>query len=128
MLQTQIICAALIVLALLIIINIVRLRKIDLKYALPWIMVFIILLIVDLFPVILFYISKCMGIATPVNTLYLLAFCFAIALIFILTITVSKMSEKIAKLSQVVAINQEKIEKMDKELEKLYEKNNSNGM
>ena len=112
MIQLQLISGACLVLALLYINYMVWARKFELKYALPWMGVIVLLIIVDLFPIILYSLSEFIGIATPVNTLFLLAFCFSIALIYVLTVTVSRLSNRIRQLSQVVAINEEKIDQL----------------
>lgn len=112
MLQVQIISGMLIVLCVVLILNMVRKRKLELKYALPWLAGAFLLLIVDVFPVILFRVSVIIGVATPVNTLFLVAFCFIITLIFVLTITVSRMSERIRKLTQIIAMNEEKLNEL----------------
>lgn len=119
MLQVQIVSGVLIMVCAILILNMVRIRKLELKYALPWLVCAFLLLVVDVFPIILFRISDVIGVETPVNTLFLLAFCFIIALLFVLTITVSRMSERIRKLTQMIAINEEKIN----ELSTLEEKN-----
>ena len=119
MLQVQIVSGVLIIVCATLILNMVRIRKLELKYALPWLTGAFLLIVVDIFPVILFRISEFIGVATPVNTLFLLAFCFIIALIFVLTITISRMSERIRKLTQIIAINEEKLN----ELSALSEKN-----
>lgn len=112
--KLQIVAAVLITAALLMIINMIRKRKLELKYALAWIGVLVLVLIVDIFPPILYFISYLFGIATPVNTLFVLAFCFSIVLIFVLTVAVSRLAEKVKKLSQAVAINEKKIEELIK--------------
>lgn len=110
--KLQIVAAVIISLALICIIKMICKRKLELKYALSWILVLVLVLIVNLFPAILYYISYLFGIATPVNTLFVLAFCFSIVLIFVLTVAVSRLAEKVKKLSQAVAISEEKIDKL----------------
>lgn len=114
--KLQMIAAVIILAALLAIVNMIRKRALELKYALAWIIVLILVLIVDLVPAILNVISYGFGIATPVNTLFLLAFCFSILLIFILTVTVSRLSDRIRQLSQAVALNEARIEQLAREL------------
>ena len=70
MIQLQLISGACLVLALLYINYMVWARKFELKYALPWMGVIVLLIIVDLFPIILYSLSEFIGIATPVNTLF----------------------------------------------------------
>lgn len=125
--KLQVVAGILILAALLLIINMIRKRRLELKYALAWIGVLAVVLVVDMFPPILYLISYMLGIATPVNTLFVLAFCFSIVLIFVLTVAVSRLAEKVKKLSQAVAINEKRIEELIKG-EKKDEENNCNGM
>lgn len=112
MLKLQLVAGFLLIIALLWIVNMIRKRNLELKYALAWMAVIISMLIVDAFPPILSFLSYLFGIATPVNTLFLLGFVFALALIFVLTVTVSRLSDRVRQLSQVVALNEEEIEKL----------------
>lgn len=110
--KVQVVAAVLLLLALVFVINMIRKRALELKYALAWIAVLTLVLLVDMVPAILNVLSYVFGIATPVNTLFLLALCFAVLLIFILTVAVSRMAERIRKLSQAVALNEEKIREL----------------
>ncbi len=113
--KLQIIAAILLMLGLLAIVNMIRKKALELKYALSWILVLIVVLIVDLVPQILSVISYLFGIATPVNTLFLLALCFSILLLFILTVTVSRLSDRIRQLSQAVALLEKQLEEGEEE-------------
>lgn len=112
MLKLQLVAGFILILAMLVIVNMIRKRKLELKYALAWMAVIISMLIVDGFPPILSFLSYLFGIATPVNTLFLLGFVFALVLIFVLTVTVSRLSDRIRQLSQAVALNEKEIEKL----------------
>ncbi len=122
MLKLQLVAGFILLLALLVIVNMIRKRNLELKYALAWMAVIISMLIVDSFPPILSFLSYLFGIATPVNTLFLLGFVFALVLIFVLTITVSRLSDRIRQLSQAVALNEKEIEKLKDEKENMNKK------
>lgn len=116
--KLQIVAGIILILGLLWIVNMIRKRKLELKYALAWMVVIILMLLVDIFPPILSLISFLFGIATPVNTLFILGFIFALALLFILTVTVSRLSDRVRQLSQAVALNEKNIEELQlKELQ-----------
>lgn len=118
MIKLQIVAAVILLLAFIYIINMIRKRKLELKYALSWMIVIIVMLVVDIFPPILSFLSFLFGIATPVNTLFLLGFIFSLVLIFVLTVAVSRLADKVRRLSQAAAISEEKINQ-------LYEQMNS---
>ncbi|MGN1159612.1 MAG: DUF2304 domain-containing protein [Lachnospiraceae bacterium] len=116
--KIQLISAILLLIGALYIIRCVRKRKMELKYALPWMAVVVCVFIVDCIPGILYRLADLMGIDTPVNALFLIALCFAICLIFVLTVIVSRQSDRIKQLAQTVALNEERIRALEQEREK----------
>lgn len=115
--KLQLIIGICLVVALLAIVNMIRKRKLELKYALSWLIAIVFVLIMDCFPVLLTRLSYFLGIWAPVNMIFFLGFCFSLLIIFVLTVTLSRMSERVRKLAQAVALNEEKIELLMKELE-----------
>ena len=101
----------------------IRKRKLELKYALSWLIAIVFVLIMDCFPVLLTRLSYFLGIWAPVNMIFFLGFCFSLLIIFVLTVTLSRMSERVRKLAQAVALNEEKIELLMKEHEAAEEEN-----
>ncbi len=115
--KIQLISAVILLIGAVYIIRCVKKRKMELKYALPWLAVVLCVFVVDCVPGILYGLAKLMGIDTPVNALFLLALCFAICLIFALTVIVSRQSDRIKELSQTVALNEERIRTLEKDRE-----------
>ena len=113
--RIQIIVAIVIVLALCVIVNMIRRKALELRYALTWLGVGVVVLILDLFPGLMAHLSKLMGIALPSNMLFFLGFCFSLALIFGLTIAVSRMSNRINDLTQEMALYMKREEEWKKE-------------
>ncbi|MCM1103151.1 MAG: DUF2304 domain-containing protein [Clostridium sp.] len=113
MVKLQLIGAAILLLGMLYIIRLIRKRRMELKYALPWLAVSFAALIVDCFPKLLSVLADLLGIATPVNALYLVAFLFSVCLIFALTVIVSRQSERIKQLVQAVALCEERIRRLE---------------
>lgn len=109
--KIQIIIAVLIICALIVIIDMIRKKRLELSYALSWLLVGIGVLILDIFPQLIKTISEKIGIVSPVNMLFFFGFCFSLIIIFVLTIAVSKLSIKIKQLAQQIAI----YEKREKE-------------
>lgn len=110
--KLQLIIGAFLVIALIAIVNMIRQRKLELKYALSWLIAIVFVLILDCFPKLLEKLSGFLGIWAPVNMIFFLGFCFSLMIIFVLTVTLSRMSERVRKLAQAVALNEEKIEKL----------------
>ena len=93
--KIQIIIAVLIICALIVIIDMIRKKRLELSYALSWLLVGIGVLILDVYPQLIKTISEKIGIVSPVNMLFFFGFCFSLVIIFVLTIAVSKLSIKI---------------------------------
>lgn len=108
--KLQLIIGFFLVVALIAITNMIRRRKLELKYALSWLIAIVFVLVLDCFPILLTKLSAFLGIWAPVNMIFFLGFCFSLMIIFILTVTLSRMSERVRKLAQAVALNEEKIE------------------
>lgn len=113
--KLQLIIGICLAVALLAIVNMIRKRKLELKYALSWLIAIVFVLILDCFPILLTKLAYFLGIWAPVNMIFFLGFCFSLLIIFVLTVTLSRMSERVRKLAQAVALNEEKIEILMKE-------------
>ena len=108
-LKIQVIVAVLIVFALLWIANMVRRQALDLKYALSWLTVGTAVLILDLFPGMMNYLVHLLGIELPVNMMFFFGFCFTLLLLFILTVKVSKQEEQLKRLTQELALLEDRM-------------------
>ena len=107
--RIQIMIGVIVMFALCIIVNMIREKKLELRYALAWLGVGIAILVLDCFPQVITWLAIKVGIASPINMLFFLGFCFSLVIIFILTVAVSRSSIRIKQLAQELA---------------LYEKNN----
>lgn len=102
--RIQVIVAIGVLVALIIIANMIRRKKLELRYALAWLLVGVSVLILDCFPNLIAWISNQVGIASPVNMLFFFGFCFSLVIIFTLTIAMSRMSIRIKQLAQELAL------------------------
>lgn len=87
-----------------IIVHFLRHKKIDFRYALAWLFVDICIIILALFPQVLSWLSAVIGIASPVNMVLFVGLCLALVVIFSLSMSVSRLADKVRKLSQEIAI------------------------
>ena len=101
--KLQILIIVVIILAMLYIVNHVRKKSIDFKYALLWLFVCICVLVLAIFPKLLNVVAKAFGIASPVNMLFF-GFCLSIVVIFTLSIALSNLTDKVKKMAQEIAI------------------------
>ena len=121
-LKLQIVIAIAILAILAVLVNMIRKRSLELKYALVWMMVLAALLIFDCAPVLLNIVSNFLGIYAPVNMIFL-GFCFSLLIIFSLTVALSRLSNSVRTLDQMVALNEKRLQDLEQELKKEKEKN-----
>ncbi|SCH26141.1 Uncharacterized conserved protein [uncultured Dorea sp.] len=105
-LKIQIIVACLVLIALCVIVNMIRKKRLELRYALAWLLVGVGTLVLDCFPKTISMISEMVGIVSPVNMLFFFGFAFSLMIIFVLTVAVSRMSIRIKQLAQELALYQ----------------------
>lgn len=113
--KIQIIVAVIIVCALLAIANMVRKEALDLKFALSWLAVGIVALVLDIFPGIMNWLVHLLGIQLPVNMMFFFGFCFTLFLVFTLTVKVSRQAEQLKRLTQEMALLEEKMNRQKKD-------------
>lgn len=102
--KLQILIIIVILSAMLYIVDHVRKKSIDFRYALLWLFVCICVLALTVFPGLLVILSKALGIASPVNMLFFFGFCLSIVVIFTLSIALSNLTDKVKKMAQEIAI------------------------
>ena len=89
---------------IIIVINSVNRKKMCIQYSLVWIVLSAVLLIIAIFPGIVFFLCEILDIQTPTNLIYL-AGIFALMLIaFSQTVIISKQSEQIKFLIQTISL------------------------
>lgn len=92
------------------IVKMINKEKLELRYALTWLLASFGLIIVGIFPKLLNTIARILHILSPVNALFLIIIFFLLVIIFTLTIALSKSKKQIVAISQEVGILKEKIE------------------
>ena len=102
--RIQIILAVLLVFLLYQMRGAVLKKKLEIKYVLSWIIVDFCLLIIDLFPSILPFLCKCLGIQLASNMIFLVAIILLFLLALSHTILLSKLVESNKNLTQEIAL------------------------
>lgn len=92
--------------------NMVRVKRLELRYALTWILTSFSFIILSVFPRVLKFISSVLHIKEPVNTVFLLIIFFLIIIIFTLTLALSRNANRVKTLIQEVGIIKLELEKM----------------
>jgi hypothetical protein len=106
-LRIQIIIGILLVLTLVGIILQVRKNKLNLRFALSWLLLVCMLLLLDIWPGLAGGLANAAGVEIPLNMLLFLGICFTLLLIFSLTKRVSKLTDETKRLTQEIAIMKE---------------------
>lgn len=89
-------------------------KKLNLKYSLTWLAAGIGMLVLAIFPQLVDVLGGLVGIAAPVNTVFLFAGMFMLLIIFTLTIIVSHMNNRIYRLTQTQAILEKRVRSLEK--------------
>ena len=87
--KLQIVVGLAILFILAILINMIRRRSLELKYALVWMLVLTALFVFDCAPALLNVVSGFLGIYAPVNMIFFLGFCFSLHVILLSSYYVS---------------------------------------
>ncbi len=116
--RIQLIIVAVALLAILYIICKIRNKEIELRYSLLWLLLGVGIILFACFPEITKWLAHIMGISQPINMLFFAGFCFMLPIIFSLSVAVSKLSNKVKRLTQEIALLQEEGRKEKDEIEK----------
>lgn len=103
--------------------NLVRVKRLELKYALVWFLVGILVIIFAANKHWLQGLSNLLGIELPINMLFFMGFLFVIMIIFTQTIVISNLTRKAKRLTQEVAMLNKRIDDLVEEKEPEPEQN-----
>lgn len=112
------------ILSLFYVIGKIRHSKMQIEYSIFWILLSFVMIIMSVFPEIVYWITTTMRMISPANVVYL--FIIAVLLIksFMMTIEISKLEDKVKDLVQQIGIN----EKIQKEIQDEVESQIQNEM
>ena len=106
----QVIIIVLAGLGILYIGNLVRVRRLELKYALIWFLVGVLVIIFAANKDWLQGLSRLLGLALPLHMLFFVGFLFVLMIIFTQTIVISNLTRKSKRLTQEVAMLNKRID------------------
>lgn len=108
--RIRILAVAVVILGFISLTGLIKQKKVELKYALVWYGAGVVILIFTLFPKLMDGLSHLLGIATPVNMLFMLAIIVLSAIVMELTAVLSAMSQRVRKLVQEVALLRDELQ------------------
>lgn len=112
--KLQIIIAVIIIIGILYIAGLIRKNRLELKYALSWLVAAVLVLVLDCFPLLMEKAADILGIASPVNMMFFMGFLFSLVIILTLTVTVSIAASSVKRLTQKAALLEKRIEELEK--------------
>lgn len=98
----------------------IRKSQIKIEDALFWILTSISLVLLSIFPSIAFFFADLLVIDSSVNFVYLVVIFFLILKVFVLSIKLSQMEERIKNLVQRIAIDQDESKKTLEQFESIF--------
>lgn len=117
--RIQILIVVITLLAMFYVINKIRNKGIELKYSLVWLALGKGIIIFTCFPKLTTWLAHVLGISQPMNMLFFAGFCFMLPIIFSLSVSVSRLSNKVKRLTQEMALLEEQKRKAEEESEEL---------
>ena len=112
--KLQIIIALVVVIGILYIVSLIRRNRLELKYALSWLIIAVLVLVLDGFPGLMENLAELLGIASPVNMMFFLGFLFSLVIILTLTVAVSIAAGSVKRLNQKIALMEKRIENLER--------------
>ena len=117
----MVICGAVLVIFALLV-RMIWKKKIDLRYALPWLCLCVGMLVLDFFPGITSRLAELRRMSLPINMLFFLGFCLCLLIIVTNTMSLSRLVRKQKQLAQELALLRREVEEMKEGCGKKEEK------
>lgn len=83
-----------------------------------WLFASIILIIISIFPELVYFPAKKIGIVAPSNLIFIVEAIFVVLILLLLTVIVSRMTEQIFRLTQVTALLEKRVRELEEEIKK----------
>ena len=116
-LQAQILIVGLLLIVLAIIVNMIRRRRLELRYVLIWMGCDFALIILASFPSLMEILADILGIKSPMNMIFFLGFLFSLIIIFSLTVTISHFTAMVRKMAQEIALLSDRLNELSERTE-----------
>ncbi|MBR1866848.1 MAG: DUF2304 domain-containing protein [Lachnospiraceae bacterium] len=95
----------------------IRYSKMQIEYALFWILFSILMIVIAVVPEIIYWITAKLGVMSPANVVYLLIIAVLLIKTFMMTIELSVLENKLKDLVQQIAIDEKEREEKKSEME-----------
>ncbi len=103
------------------IIYLIKKEKLEVKYAIIWLIFSLVMIFFAFFPYIVYVLGDISGVVNPVNFIFLTQIIFILLILLSVSAIISGFSKKIKRLAQTIAI-------LEKRLRELEAKENKDGL
>lgn len=117
--RLQVLLLIAVIIYFLIILYLMQKGKIQTQYALVWLLSAVVLLVVAVFPQIIYCLSDLVGIELSTNFIFFIAAIFAILILLSLTVIVSKFTERLKRITQTQALLEKRVRNLEEKLKQL---------
>ena len=101
------------ILFLVMMIELIRKKKVMLKYALLWLLSGVVMLVLAIFPQLLDMLAGLIGVYDPVNALFAILLCCGLMLMISFSVIVSGNKKAIVKLTQEISLLENRIRELE---------------
>ncbi|MBQ9760703.1 MAG: DUF2304 domain-containing protein [Clostridia bacterium] len=105
-----------------VIIRYLVLKKLNLKYTLVWLLAAVFMLTIAIFPQIITWLTKLVGIQVASNAVFFFAILFLFLIVLTLTAIVSHMNNRVYRLTQMQALLEKRVRELETKLEEQNKK------
>lgn len=93
----------------------IRIAKLRIEHGITWVLVSVGLVIIAIWPEIIYAIGSVFGIISPVNLVYLVIIAFLLLAVFHNSIRISMLESRVMQLTQEIALRDERFIRMETE-------------
>lgn len=102
--RIQLLIIIITLLSMIYVVNKIKNKGIELRYSLLWLALGTCIIIFACFPQMTKWVAHVLGISQPMNMLFFAGFCVMLPIVFSLSVSVSRLSNKVKKLTQEIAL------------------------
>lgn len=117
--RLQVLLLIAVIIYFVIILYLMQKGRIQTQYALVWLLSAVVLLVVAVFPQIIYCLSDLVGIELSTNFIFFIAAIFAILILLSLTVIVSKFTERLKRITQTQALLEKRVRNLEEKLKQL---------
>lgn len=98
---------------LIVIVVFMKKKKLNLRYTLTWLLMALVMLIAAAFPQLVTWLAMALGVASVVNTVFVLQGLFVLLILLSLTSIVSRQTNRIRTLAQTQALLEKRVRELE---------------